>query len=66
MIEIYVAFYPPKTAVNDNDLIAMKFDIETACTLAIIMGYIILEIFSKKGVLGVSPLPPSNFFLKIL
>ena len=55
---------PPKTAFNDSEPIAMKFDIETVCTQGIIMGYMSLENFSKKGVLGGTP-PTNFFFLKI-
>ena len=32
----------PKTAFNNNELVAMKFDIETVCT-QIIIGYISLD-----------------------
>ena len=32
-------YRPPKTAFNNSELIAMKFDIEIICTQEIIMGY---------------------------
>ena len=38
-------YRPPKTAFNNSEPIAMKFDIEIVCTREIIMGYINLEIF---------------------
>ena len=56
---------PPKTAFNNSEPITMKFNIEIACTLEIIMGYMSLENFSKKGVLGGNP-PTNFFFLKIV
>ena len=34
---------PSKTVSNNNETIAMKFDIEIVCTQEIIMGYMSLE-----------------------
>ena len=34
---------PPKTVSNNNEAIAVKFDIGTVCTQEIIMGYMGLE-----------------------
>ena len=55
-------YRPLKTVSNNDNPIAMKFNIEIVCTLAIIMGYISLEIISKKGVLGVNLSLPKHFF----
>ena len=54
----------PKTTFNNCEPIAMQFDIEIVCTQKIIMGYVSLEIFSKKGVLGGTP-QPISFFLRL-
>ena len=43
----------------------MKFDIEIVCTREIIMGYVSLKNFSKKGVLGGPPPKPISFFLRL-
>ena len=59
-------YRPHKTAFNNSEPIAMKFDTEIVCTQEIIMGYINLELFSKKWVLGGTPPPPNLFFLKIV
>ena len=40
----------------------MKFDLEIVCTQEIIVGYMSLENFSIKGVLGELPYPPTNFY----
>ena len=40
----------------------MKFDIEMVCTKKIIMTYISLENFSKKGFYGEPPSPVIFFF----
>ena len=52
----------PKTAFNNSEPIAMKFDIEIVCT-KLIMGYVSLEFFflQKRGPRG-NPRP--FFFLK--
>ena len=59
----------PKTAFNNSEQIAMKFDIEIVCTQEIIMGYMSLDNFSKKGVPGNPPPPsphqPISFFLRL-
>ena len=57
-------YRPSKTAFNNNELIAMKFNIEIVCTQEIIMGYISLEFFSKRGVLGVTP-TSEQFFISL-
>ena len=60
-------YRPPKTAFNNSEPIAMKFDIEIVCTQEITMASMSLENFSKKGVLGITPPSPTNFsFLKIV
>ena len=70
-------YRPPKTAFNNSEPIALKFDIEIVCTQEIIMGYMSLEIFFKgfliflkKGSQGTHPpiftLPTNFFFLKIV
>ena len=57
-------YRPPTTAFNNSEPIAMKFDIEIVCTLEI-MGYMSLQNFSKKWVLGGTP-PTNLFFLTIV
>ena len=53
----------PKTVFNNSEPNAVKFGIEFVCTQEIIMGYMSLENYSKKGSWG-NPLT-NFFFLKI-
>ena len=48
-------------ALNNNEPIAMKFNMEIVCTQQNIMGYMNLENFLKKGVIGGNP-PCKMFF----
>ena len=46
-------YRPLKTAFNNSEPIAMEFDIEiVVCTQEIIMAYMGLEIFLKRGPMG--------------
>ena len=58
---------PPKTAFNNSEQIAIKFDIEIVCTQEIIIGYMSLEYFSKKSCPRETSPPTHQFlFLKIV
>ena len=54
---------PTKTAFNNSEQIAIKFDIETVCTQEIIIGYMSLDNFSKKKLSQGNP--PTHQFLSL-